>query len=136
LACVRVGAHPREQVAQFAHRQGGRHGQREVVVVDVRHGHEVALGVVVVVLEHQRRHHHHGGVGEHQHVLVGGRELHLLRREAAAGAGLVVDDDGHAQLGAELLAHDARHAVGGAAGGVADHDVQGAVERLRVARWC
>ena len=123
-----VGAHPREQVAQFAHGQGGRHGEREVVVVDVRHGHEVALGVVVVVLEDQRRHHHDGGVGEHQHVLVGGRDLHLLRREAAARAGLVVDDDRHAQLGAELVGHHARHAVGGAAGRIADHDVQRAVE--------
>jgi hypothetical protein len=54
----------------------------------------------------------HGRVGDHQNVLARRRRLHLLGREPAAGAGLVLDDDGDAQPGLQLLADDAGDAVG------------------------
>ena len=125
----RVGAQPGQQVGQLLHWHGAAHGHAKLVAVHMAHGAEVALGVVARVGEHQRCHHHHGRVGQQQRGLVGGRGLHILGREATTRARLVLDDDGAAQLGLQLVGHDAGHAVAGTAGWVAHHQAQGRIGR-------
>jgi hypothetical protein len=65
-------------------------------------------------------------------LLSGRRGLDLLRGEPPAGAGLVFHNDRDAELGLQLVAHDAGHAVAGAARGVADDDAQRPLDRLGV----
>jgi hypothetical protein len=132
VGLVGVGAQPGQQVLDFLDRHGGGDGDAELVVADLRHRLEILVRVVAVILEHQRRHHHGRRIGQHQHVLAGGQALGLLHRQAAAGAGLVLDHHRPAQPGGQLVGHDARRAVAGAAGGVGDDQAQRPLDRLGV----
>ena len=60
--------------------------------------------------------------GDEQRVAIRRRPRHRLGRDAAAGAGLVLDDHRHLGGGGDLRADRAGQAIGGAAGTGPDHD--------------
>jgi hypothetical protein len=83
---------------------------------------EVGDRVVGLLLEHERADRDRRRVREHQGVAVGRRLHDVEPADAAAGAGLVVDDDRLAELLGELLADDAGDDVARPARGEGDDD--------------
>jgi hypothetical protein len=71
------------------------------------------------------------GEAQQQRVAVGRGLGDRVGGDVAAGAGLVLDDDGAAQRGAHADGQRAGQRIGRAAGGRADQDAHGRVADLR-----
>src|SRR5207245_1318641 len=87
------------------------YGEEEpAVTYEIRHRDEVLLRVVRQALVHRRVDDEARGIDE-QRVAVGRRLRHDLRADDAVRAGLVLDDEGLAELLLELRADHARYGV-------------------------
>lgn len=118
---------------------GGEHGaggrELQAVLDDQHHrlvgqlgdGGEVGLRVVGQRLEDADVGGQERGRRGHQRVAVRRRLGHHRQADAARGAGAVVDHEGLAGLGRQLLADQARDHVDAAAGGQRHHDLHGVV---------
>ena len=119
---TRVGFHVRQQLGQRAH---GKIGMDQQQVGDL-HGERDRLEVLQRVVsdraEEMRIDRERPGIAHQQRVAIGRRLGHEGRADTAAGAGLVLDDEGLPERGAQPLGDRARIEVGAAAGRERHHD--------------
>jgi len=101
---------------------------------EIRDRREGSHRVVGLLLEQERAEREWRGVREHEGGAVGRRAGDLQPADGAARAGLVVDHHRLPELLAELLGHDAREDVAGAAGREGDDDLDRLVRPLRERR--
>ncbi len=125
----------------FRGREQLRHGLERCLGVDDQHrrrfrhqadGFEVLDRVVAQLLQ-RRVDAVRGDIAPQERVPVGGRARHVLGRDAAVRAGLVVDDDRLAELVGQALADDARHRIVAAAGR-GRHDDRDHLARVGIGR--
>ncbi len=113
-----------DQLRNGLHVEVGRGREQEFRNV-VDHGHRDHAALVIRQL--RGRQHRRDGIGrdiaDHHGIAVGLGVEHLVDRDDAVGARLVLDHEGLAQDLPQLLAQDAGHDVGGAAGRVRHHDL-------------
>src|ERR1700716_3007938 len=99
---------------------------------DLRDGREVALEIVGELRDHGGRDREGSDAAEQQCVAVGLRLGDGVIADDESAAGPVLDDDGLAEFLPQLLRENARTIVGGAAGGLRDDELYGALGILRL----
>ena len=121
---ARIRAAMRDEITQGFDAERRRHHQRIGAVADVGDAGQIPHGVERKLGLHRHMDGNARGRGQ-QRVTVGRGLGHEVRRNRAAGAGTVFNDDRLAPVLAHLLADDARQRVGRAAGGEGDDDAYG-----------
>ncbi len=124
----RIRLRPRGELVP---RLGAAHrpcGDRELERRAERDRREVLDRVVRDVLVHVRHDGHRADRLHHEHRAVRRRGLDRVGRDAADGAGTILDDHRLAERGRHLLGDDARDDVGGAARREADEDLDRLVD--------
>ena len=86
-----------DQHRRHRHQRGDRREIAQRVVAEVRIEHDIDR--------------HRAGIAEHQHMAVGRRRRHHLGGDHAAGAGNVLDHEGLAERGGELLREQPREHI-------------------------
>ncbi|MNZ97641.1 hypothetical protein D3C78_1168900 [compost metagenome] len=110
-----LGLGQRHQFGHGLHRHLGVDHHQRGRIADHAYGLELRDRVVAQLLQ-RRAHAVRADVAEENGVAVGRGARHMLRRDGAVGAGLVLDDHLLAQQARHLLRHDTRHGVVAAAG--------------------
>ncbi|MHC2720714.1 hypothetical protein ACVMGE_003201 [Bradyrhizobium diazoefficiens] len=112
---------------------GGMHLEHQRRHRDGRDRQEILLPVIGIALVDLGREQHRAVGADEQRIAVGRRFRESLARDHAAGAGLVLDDEGLTELFLELVGDDARGAVDIAAGRIG-HDQLDAARRPLLGR--
>jgi hypothetical protein len=111
-----LGLRQRDKVGDRLHRAVGRHHQDVRERDDRRDRRHVLHRIEVHLRIEDRVDRHQAHVGEEQRVAVRRRRLGRLRRDVAAAARRVVDDDGRLHVVGGLLRDRPDHRVGAATG--------------------
>ncbi|MCY1238800.1 hypothetical protein D9M72_515570 [compost metagenome] len=125
---ARIGLGVGDVLLHGLDRRIGRHHQAERIAGEVDDVAQVLDRVPVDLGGVRQAVDRHGNLGQRVAVRRGG--LHHLRGQHATGAGLVLDDHRLAQDLGRVLGQDAERDVGGAAGGVANHQADRALREL------
>jgi hypothetical protein len=128
-------SNPVHQILRVGAGNGLAADQKHRRIVDKTDRLEGRLRVIPQIIEQARRR-------QETHVVdqdagaVGCRTRHALVGHCAAAPDHILDDDRAAEGSRHLVADEARHCVGPAAGRVGHHQGEGLGSRLRLGLWC